>query len=332
VEQNEAPALREQDAAQMLIEVAMNTDRLALPLHTFTRRGPARTFQVEGWTLLRDHPTIAFGDGGCLKSYLALYSAGRLSQEGKRVLLLDWELDADDHVERLHRLFNDDVPTNLYYLRCEEPLVSEVGLLRREVQRLGIDFLVCDSVGAATDGPPESAENALRYFRALRHVGVSGSLHVAHVNRSESGDQKPFGSVFWHNWARMTWFIKRERSTPGRPCIRLVSRKANLTALLSDVRLEFDFATERTAVSRLEGGEGCETVAKFEPQHTRNRILALIKSRGPLTASEIVHELPDVQSDTINRVLRRCIGQHNLVKVSGPDGKTRVSLPEGNSA
>src|SRR5690242_16060734 len=101
----------------MLIEVeSMNVTRVARPLHTFERRGPTRTFDVNGWVVLRDFPTLMFGDGGSLKSYLALYLAGRLAREGVPVLLVDWELDGEDHRERMHQLFGDDAPTNVYYL------------------------------------------------------------------------------------------------------------------------------------------------------------------------------------------------------------------------
>jgi hypothetical protein len=182
----------------MLIGVAMNSDRLARPLHTFTRRGPTRTVDVDGWTLLRDFPTVLFGDGGSLKSFLALYVAGRLAQQGTRVLLLDWELDGEDHRERLHGLFGSDVPNDVFYLRAEGSLVSEVNVLAREVQRHGIQYLVCDSVGMATEGPPDSSDAALSYFRALRQLGVRGSLGIAHVTKSgDAADQRPFGSVYW---------------------------------------------------------------------------------------------------------------------------------------
>jgi len=129
------------------------TGRSASPLHTFARRGRALTFDVNGWSLLQDHPTIAFGDGGSLKSYLALYAAGRLAQQGTRVLLLDWELAGEDHVDRLHRLFGDVLPL-VHHLRCDAPLVHEKRLIAPEVHRLGIQYLVFDSIGAATDGPP----------------------------------------------------------------------------------------------------------------------------------------------------------------------------------
>src|SRR5687768_6765560 len=124
----------------MLIEEAMNLDRLARPLHTFPRRGRARTFDVDGWTLLRDFPTVLFGDGGSLKSFLALYFAGRLAQRGTRVLWLDYELDGEDHHERLHRLFGPGALPEVFYLRAEGPLVKEAGVLTREIQRHRIEY------------------------------------------------------------------------------------------------------------------------------------------------------------------------------------------------
>ena len=56
----------------------------------------------------------------------------------------------------------------------------------------------------ATDGPPESSVEALKYFRTLHRIGVRGSLGIAHVTKNGDGaDQKPFGSAYWHNLARM---------------------------------------------------------------------------------------------------------------------------------
>jgi hypothetical protein len=65
-------------------------------------------------------------------------------------------------------------------------------------------------------GPPEAADSAADYFRALRTLNM-GSLHIAHVTKAEGGDQKPFGSTFYHNGARSTWFVQRsEDSGDGR--------------------------------------------------------------------------------------------------------------------
>ena len=132
-------------------------------------------FTVDGLTLPRQHPSILFGDGGTGKSYIALYVAGRIAEQDISVALFDWELAGEDHRDRLERLFSDGMPRVLY-CRCERPLVYEVDRLRRIVRDKGVQYAVYDSVAFASDGPPEAAEVAGRYFRAVRQIG-GGSLH-----------------------------------------------------------------------------------------------------------------------------------------------------------
>ncbi len=124
----------------------------------------------------------------------------------------------------------------IIYARCERPLVHELDRLRRIVREHEIDFAVYDSIAFACDGPPESAEIAGKYFRAVRQIGP-GSLHVAHVNKSDNGDQKPFGSAFWHNGSRMTWFAKLVDSPSAGKSISLglFNRKSNLGRIQSPV-------------------------------------------------------------------------------------------------
>jgi hypothetical protein len=279
---------------------------------------------VDGWKLLRDFPTILFGDGGSMKSFLGLYVAGRLAQQGTRVLLLDWELDGEDHSERLHHLFGSEVPTDVFYLRAEAPLVEEAATVAREIKRRNIEYLISDSVGLATDGPPEQSEQALNYFRTLRSLGVRGSLGIAHVTKGgDAADQRPFGSAFWHHLARMTWFVKRETSEPGRQRVRLLNRKTNLTEALPSIRLEFSFDQERIAVSRVEG-DG-EDPRPSEVAHSiRQRMVALIRKGGgqPMTVPAIAEALM-AKVETVARTVRR---NDCFVRLPSPDGEPRIGL------
>jgi hypothetical protein len=138
-------------------------------LCTYDRPTTADAFEVDGLALLKAHPVMLFGDGGTAKSYLALYIAGLLAKRGHQVLLADWESGGEDHRDRLERLFGRDMP-NVLYLRCERPMVSEADRIRRQVDELGVAYLICDSVAFAADGPPESAEVAAAYFRAVRQI------------------------------------------------------------------------------------------------------------------------------------------------------------------
>jgi hypothetical protein len=297
------------------------------PLHTFERPGADTEFEVDGWRLLRDHATITFGDGGSAKSYLALYIAGRLASRGIVVLYADWELGGGDHRDRLERLFGAAMPT-VHYVRCDRPLIAEADRISREVRRLSVDYLICDSIAFATAGPPEAAEHATAYFRAVRQIGI-GSLHLAHINKSENGDQKPFGSSFWHNSARATWFIKQAgASSDGqRVSIGLFNRKSNLTKIQPAVGFQFEFTDDRTVVTRTNLAD-VEDLAGELPLW--QRIAHLIKAGGgvPRTIQDIADEL-DAKVDSVKKATsprRAKSGKSMFVQVPGVDGVPRIAL------
>jgi hypothetical protein len=160
-------------------------------LRDLERPDPQDTIKVAGIEIPRRHPTILFGDGGAAKSYIALYMAGLMAKSGVRVALFDWELCGEDHRERLERLFPDEMPL-ITYARCERALIHEVDRLRRIVRDGNIEYCFYDSIAFACSGPPESAEIAGAYFRAVRQIG-GGSEHIAHVSKADGADQKPFG-------------------------------------------------------------------------------------------------------------------------------------------
>jgi hypothetical protein len=299
-------------------------------LHTLERPTPDDVFNLEGLVLPKRHPSILFGDGGTFKSYMGLYVAGYLGQLGLKVLFADWELEGEDHRERLERLFGPSMPP-VFYQRCYRPLVHEVETLQRHVIEQRIDYVICDSVGCATDGPPESAEAATKYFRAVRRLNV-GSLHLAHVTKpKEDGADptKPFGSVYWSNLARMTWFVKRtERADDSRIAIALFNKKANLNALRPAVGLEIMFGADRTLIQRVDVAD-IDELARSLPVWQRMK-KALVS--GPRTYVSLAEELgpPDEDGrkrfvDTMSREVRRKRNVFtNLTNTS--DGIHRIAL------
>ena len=296
------------------------------PLHTFDRPGPDAEYDVDGWRLLRDHATIAFGDGGSAKSYIALYVAGWLALRSTTVLYADWELSGGDHRDRLERLFGSSMPT-VHYLRCDRPLLVEADRISREARRLSADYWIADSIAFATAGPPEAAEHATAYFRAVRQIGL-GSLHLAHINKSESGDQKPFGSSFWHNSARATWFIKQAAASADgqRLTIGLFNRKSNLTRPRPAFGFGFEFTDESTIVSRVNLAD-VEDLAGQLPLW--QRIAHFIKAGGglPRTVDEIVEEL-DAKPDSVKKAVSPRRKGSMFAHVLGGDGVTRIGLVE----
>jgi hypothetical protein len=288
-----------EEFSQKVLE-ADRTGQPAVDLRTLPAPAAEDTLNVEGLYLLRRHPTILFGDGGAAKSYLGLYLAGRLSERGVRVGLFDWELAGEDHRERLERLFPDGMP-RILYARCERPLVHEIDRLRRIVREQELEYLVYDSVAFACDGPPEAAEIAGRYFRAVRQIG-GGSLHIAHVSKGENADQKPFGSAFWHNGARSTWYAQLAGgdSNSENLSLGLFNRKANLGRLRAPIGFTIAFAEDRTTFRRSDVADNPDLAAKLT---VRQRMAYLLRG-GAMTMEQLAEEI-DSKPETIKRTAYR---------------------------
>ncbi len=267
-------------------------------------------------------PTILFGDGGTGKSLIALAVAATLDSghpylgvrpaETLRVGYLDYEMDAAEHRLRLEAMAGDELP-GVVYVPCSRPLADDVDRLRRIVAKHELGYLVVDSVGLACDGPPEAAEVAIRFFQGLRELGL-GSLLVAHVNRSGDTD-RPFGSTFWHNAARRTWYVKREAEIASESiALGLFAKKANTGPLPAPLGYRVDWSGGRIAIERTDVRD-IPDLASHVP--LRYRIETAVRD-GALTVAEIAAEL-EVPVDSVKKALARHESKA-FVRVTGPDG------------
>lgn len=276
----------------------------AVDLRTLQKPAADDGLDIEGLSLLRRHPSIIFGDGGAAKSYLCLYLAGCLAKKGTRTALFDWELAGEDHRDRLERLFGIEMP-KVIYARCERPLVYEVDRLRRIARDEQIEFAIFDSVAFACDGPPEAAEVAGRYFRSVRELG-GGSLHVAHINKSDNADMKPFGSSFWHNGARATWYARASEPSTETAMLTLglFNRKSNLGPLRNPVGFQIEFSKDSTKFVRTDVRDRPDMA---EAMSVRQRMAAVLR-RGAFEPEALAAEI-EAKKDTVTRIARKYKGQ-----------------------
>lgn len=255
---------------------------------------------VEGLVFPKRHPTILFGDGDTGKSYFALWIGGKLSETDMRVGLFDWELDEWEHRFRLGLLFPDGLPY-IEYVKCERALVHETDRLRRIVKEKRLDFAIFDSVAVACDTPPEAAETATRYFRAVRQIGI-GSLHIAHITKGENADQKPFGSSFWHHLARATWYAEAVDDVPDGSIkkLGLINRKMNLAKKCQALAFTEIFTEDRVTFRRSNIIDNPDLAAKLT---VRERMMFLLK-KGALEPARIAEEI-EASLETVQRTARR---------------------------
>jgi hypothetical protein len=260
-----------------------------------------RYYHVSAIQLPCDHPAIVFGDGGTAKSYLALAWATELARQGVRVLYADWELTIGDHRERFERL-TTPMPTTLRYIRCENPMVDEADRLRRIIAERPIDYLICDSIGFACDGPPEESHAALGYWRAVRRLGI-GSLHLAHMAGAEGSDKKPFGSRFWGNASRTTWYVERaEDDDPGTMTLGLFERKNTFGPgrRSQGVRVHFTEGVTRIECCSLAGKDNL-----VKKQHVADRMVGALRAvQGRPMLPKVLAEETGDKEETVKRKAR----------------------------
>lgn len=288
---------------------------------------PEKEWNPEVWAggmpILRKHPVIWFGDGGTAKSLLAMYAAIDLAQSGYKVLYLDWELDEGEHRHRMDQLLDGQARNldTLFYRRCERPLVDDVLRVRDIVATRNIEFMFCDSLSWAAKPPIESSESALTYQQALRSLGPLGSVHIAHMNRSENGDQRPFGSAYWHNMARSTWFLKRNENTQqsNEITVGCYNRKANLGEVRPAFAHRITFTRESIVIGPGDLADDPELVKKLALVEK----IALALRNGPQTEALLADEC-EAKIETVSRTLRR--HKSRFDRTLGDDGIARVRL------
>ena len=245
-------------------------------------------WDVSGFPILQSLPQVIFGSSASGKSYLAMWLAGELANQGMSVLYADWEFSKAEHRRRLQRLFQP-MPKNLLYIRCEHPLKHETDHLVDIIHKHQTQFIVCDSIGFATEGPAEAQEGAATYFRCLRQLGI-GSLNIAHVPKQydDNREAQPFGSVFYTNGARSIWFIDRAKENPlGEIRFGLYHRKNNVGALLQPKGFKLTFRGDRTFMDVINLKDVEELAAGYP---LLDRMKEALKP-GPMSPKALAEEL-----------------------------------------
>lgn len=285
--------------------------------------------------LPRNELTIIHGDGDTGKSMTALLLAsvihtGRsdiasFDGEQVRVGYADWETSPAIQKLRLKRMFGEFYPKDLVLIPgAGVPLPDSVDRLRGIIREQRIGYLIVDSIAYACGGPPEDAAVASSFLNALQQLGLGkslGVLAVAHVTKADAKGQadKPFGSAFWHNSARMTWYAKRNEGAGERFTIGLFNKKSNLGPRSRSIGLTLDFADGGLAFGRTDVVTDPELSAEVKLSVRIQRVLA--HANRTLTYAELADEL-SADKEVVGETCRR--GNGTLFTVLPGEGREKV--------
>lgn len=180
-----------------------------------------------------DGHTIVFGPGDSGKGVIVCSWVHQHVEDGGKVLLLDFEDHPEEWARRLDGLGGPDMfggDPILHVSPLRTALVTDArGVsainwdgLYAAADTMSASLIVIDSIAYAVPGrDPSEPGTATEYSRLIQPFGTP-VVSLAHMNRM--GDERyPFGSVFWHAGARITWSLVAE----GDDGAKLTSRKHN---------------------------------------------------------------------------------------------------------
>ncbi|MBT9150620.1 MAG: hypothetical protein DDT40_00792 [candidate division WS2 bacterium] len=265
-------------------------------------------------------PTLIYGEGGSSKSTLALYTAllihGGLNGHGHIVkqnnaLILDWETNVDEIEQKASRLkYGLDLPYNVYpkYRRCILPIKDDIDRIRREVDTHHIKYVVVDSIAAACGGVMKDPDQAIAMFNSLRTTGCTVLL-ISHV--SKQNPDSPFGSVYFYNYARSVWELRRTQDVDSNTVnVALFHRKCNFDKLHKPMGFTITYDKE---FIRVEKGE-VEEIDKFKKAiPPSSRLLYLLKQKSFLSTKEVSAEL-EISVDYARVLLNRMQEKNQISK------------------
>jgi hypothetical protein len=190
--------------------------------------------------------TILFGTGGSGKGVLAAWWAARLSlgEEDpiRDVLVLDYERHGRYEWRPRVRLFGGDQEggplDRVHIYQPDRPVWQEVDRLLAEMERFTNPYLIIDSIGFAVgDLEAEKATTATKYIKAIQRIGVP-TLSLAHTTKADADPRYPFGSVYWHNGARVTMSLVGDGTEPR----VLTNKKTNQRAPFAPVEINWEWS------------------------------------------------------------------------------------------
>lgn len=248
--------------------------------------------------------TMVYGTGGVGKGTLVSSWVLGLLLEGKRILLIDYENHPEEWAPRIASLGAGELMNRVMHVAPltaawhgkRGPIWEQITELRTLATEGEIDVAVIDSAVMACAGvDPLDAEAPTLYAAALEYLGMP-VISLAHVTKDHDL-RYPFGSVFWHNLARVTWSLHASAGVT-----LLTHRKRNRYAKVPTMQVEVAFSDAGLPVD----------VWERSRDEALSQTISRVLGGQALTVTQIVEALEDelgeddeVKPDSVRKALRR---------------------------
>ena len=202
--------------------------------------------------------TVIYGEGGDGKGWIAAAMIKGLMERGIKVAILDFENHPSEWKERLDIL---RVPiSEVSYFQPPVPMGKWANSrLAGVMKERNIGFFVIDSAMYATNtDDPYSPAGVMQYKQARLRLGNIPAILLAHTAK---GQTSIYGSAFWRNEARITWFLSRDKANKR----WLECKKTNAYPHLEGKVLSVDFDQSTGRLDFHEQGKQFQNYIQHSP-------------------------------------------------------------------
>ena len=257
-----------------------------------------------------DEHTILYGDGSTGKGVIAAWWVARLTRQGMRVLILDYEMHANFEWRPRVARFGGDL-SKVAILQPTKPIWDIAGWLG--TQATGYDYVVIDSVAYACVGSEvEKSPTAIQYSQSIA-VLAKPVLSIAHVTKEDADPRHPFGSIFWSNGARVTVAVsRRDPDDPESPRV-LRNAKTNQRAPFRPVAIDWSW------LGNVEVGCDCSKQAHphlHEVAAYTNAAQAARDLHAQIGRNPTVDEMRELGFETNDNAIRQAIYKGKVPSVT----------------
>ena len=276
-------------------------------------------------------PSIFYGYGGNGKSYIAAYFASLISEgyttpqllpDPGEVLYLDYEVEATTAQYRFEALYEGLGITskpNILYRFCYQPFAKEIAAIQDIVAANNIQLIIIDSAAAAAGGQAEEAAATSEFFGNLRSLKTTSMILAHRAKNTENST--PFGSVFWTNYARNVFEVKKSQEQDSDIAhFGLYHVKVNDGKPLKPFGFKFHFNGGSIHVDH----EDVQSVPDLAQPPTALEEIQDAVSRKPKSPRELAEEL-DMNMSTVHKTYKR---NENKTLIKTPEGKIALKAYE----
>jgi hypothetical protein len=337
------PVVKTFDWAKMIDDIcaaAIILNRQGEPLQELWTSDdiPPPEYLIEPF-LMKDIPTVIFGEKGVTKSTISLlfYTILMLPwhdnplgfkapNQSIKTIILDWEAPGNIAQWNAKKLQDgmDLPPFPLYHRRCNYSLADDIESIQNMIINLKAEVIIIDSLARAAGGDlSKDTENANRFFSAVDKLKVT-SLILAQTSKNPDDKRKSiYGNALYTYYARSIFELcKAQEIGEDEISIALFHRWSNLTKLQKPMGFRFNFNGCGTKIIKEE-----LSTSEFKAKLSKQQIILTALKAGQATVSQLAQEI-EWEEKSVRPLLTQMKGKGLIVNLGSNIWGLRTMLDE----